>query len=439
MPYETNTFASGSGLLQSLATFLTANGWTQDANLDEGPTVGDGLSSGRRVHLSRAGLRANFKWFGGALARYANATATDKNGTFGGGSNYTDYMIGLNVSTGAYQSGDTWDKQGGSGATAAPTVVANALSTLALGVGGSGYLQAPIVVFSGTWTTQPTATATISGGIVTGYTITNAGTGITGTLYAHVVSADHPGTLETASANPSKPVSVELRGNGAVLSGTYHFFVQTSPDTVWIALEVSAGVFRHFGFGTLSKQGSYTGGEWFAGPQSSQAAISSIFKPAFETRITEASVCSFARVSGVDGFTGWLGHVYDSFSRGSNCTGKGLAHGLTDVLGNSFNQFPVFGGYSVNIATNRVGLKYLSRNLLNTQAALLPFYLYCERTKGVDFSLLGTVGSAYYINMQNYTKAQLVTIGANSFRVFPFSVIADSAAGNYFDGIAVKV
>jgi autotransporter-associated beta strand protein len=84
---------------------------------------------------------------------------------------------------------------GGSGYTAPPTVTitdgggSGATATATLGVtvqtftitnGGSGYLTAPTVTISGSGTsgaTTATATATITGGVVTAITITNPGTG----------------------------------------------------------------------------------------------------------------------------------------------------------------------------------------------------------------------------------------------------------------------
>jgi hypothetical protein len=437
MPYETNAFTSGSGLLSSHATFLVANGWTQDANLVEG--------SGRRAHFSKGGHRLNFRAYENE-ARYASSSTSSKDGPHSWFSaNYTDYMLCMNASTGTYASGETWDKQGGSGALATPTVAGGALTALAVpgGGGGAGYQQTPQVVFSGTWTTPPVAHAVLTSGAVTSYVIDDAGTGITGQLIVAVISKDHPGSIEGSNSNPSKPISVEARGNGSVLAGTYHFFAQASPDTVWIALEISAGVFRHFGFGTLDKTGAgtYTGGEWFCGPQRSNSSIIANPPMNFEARGDQNYVNCYARVSGLDGFTGWLGSVADSHATNPSATGKGLAHGMVDPTGGSefYRKLPLYGGYSGNLNFNFVGHKYLSRSLLNTVGVELPFHFWAERSYLTDFSFLGCVGHANYQNMSEYEKAQLVTIGGNDFRVFPFNVKAATAAGGWFDGIGLLV
>ena len=65
-------------------------------------------------------------------------------------------------------------------ATATATVTGGVITALTLVGGGSGFTTAPLITFtlSGS-TTQATATATIVNGVVTGFTITNGGSGYT--------------------------------------------------------------------------------------------------------------------------------------------------------------------------------------------------------------------------------------------------------------------
>lgn len=51
----------------------------------------------------------------------------------------------------------------------------------------------------------------------------------------------------------------------------YWFFSGTSPDYVYASVQVASGDFRHFGFGTVDKLGTYTGGEFAFGQRFSTA------------------------------------------------------------------------------------------------------------------------------------------------------------------------
>ena len=45
----------------------------------------------------------------------------------------------------------------------------------------------------------------------------------------------------------------------------YHFFAYTNPHNIHVVLEFSPGLFRHFGFGTIAKTGTWLGGQWCGG------------------------------------------------------------------------------------------------------------------------------------------------------------------------------
>lgn len=71
------------------------------------------------------------------------------------------------------------------------------VASASVGAGGTGYTSAPTVTLSGGGGTGATATATVSGGAVTGITITSGGSGYTS---APTVSFGGPGTGATATA-----------------------------------------------------------------------------------------------------------------------------------------------------------------------------------------------------------------------------------------------
>jgi len=52
-------------------------------------------------------------------------------------------------------------------------------------------------------------------------------------------------------------------GNGSFTA--YHFFAHTNPYCIYIVLEFSPGLYRHFGFGKINKVGTWTGGAFVYG------------------------------------------------------------------------------------------------------------------------------------------------------------------------------
>ena len=65
----------------------------------------------------------------------------------------------------------------GSGATATATLSGTGVASIAVGAGGTGYINPPGVTITSASGTGATATASVSGGVVVGINVTNAGTG----------------------------------------------------------------------------------------------------------------------------------------------------------------------------------------------------------------------------------------------------------------------
>lgn len=84
---------------------------------------------------------------------------------------------------------DSIELRGGSGGTGTATLSGDAVTSIAVGAGGTGYTSAPAVTLTGGGGTGATATATVSGGAITGFTVTNGGTGYTSAPTVNVGSA----------------------------------------------------------------------------------------------------------------------------------------------------------------------------------------------------------------------------------------------------------
>jgi hypothetical protein len=97
--YETGISSSPTDLLQTLVSFLSAQGWTTDQSAASG--------SGWRAHLHKAGLYVNMRAAMNELIWPENGTYHDALHSSTGG-----YGIGLYLGDG-YDSGDGWHEQSG--------------------------------------------------------------------------------------------------------------------------------------------------------------------------------------------------------------------------------------------------------------------------------------------------------------------------------------
>lgn len=80
-----------------------------------------------------------------------------------------------------------------------PTIaVGNSLASVSVTNGGSGYVTAPTIGFTGGSGTGATATATVSGGAITAINITNAGTGYTSAPTVTITGGSGTGGAATA-------------------------------------------------------------------------------------------------------------------------------------------------------------------------------------------------------------------------------------------------
>lgn len=114
-------------------------------------------------------------------------------------------------------------------ATGTATRTGNAVSSVAVNVGGSGYTSAPAVSFTGGGGTGATATATVVNGVVTAITVTAGGTGYT-TDPAVVIAAPNEGTVALGSMTSASPVFNFVR----YLSEGSNYDASFKPDRTFI-------------------------------------------------------------------------------------------------------------------------------------------------------------------------------------------------------------
>lgn len=98
-------------------------------------------------------------------------------------------------------------------ATGTAVLTAQALTSITLGVGGSGYTGAPTVIIFGGGGSGATATATYSAGSITGFVVTNGGSGYTSVPQVIVIGGGPAGVLAKLWPFPRAMASDNLQSS----------------------------------------------------------------------------------------------------------------------------------------------------------------------------------------------------------------------------------
>lgn len=319
MAYETGSATGVNDLVNKLATFIEANGWTRDSLGDEG--------TGRRYHAHNGSVYVNIRSF--------NSEAVTTN--IQNGSNSTlSHSVAFNVGSG-YSGASAWYNQAG--------------------------------------TPQNSS-------------------GVKSTSGIHLVTGAIP---------------------------AYHFFAHNSGDSIFVVVEYASGVYQRFGFGTLDKYGTYTGGEYMVGTNRGHGTTTSQLADIGFFRGATSVIPAFVNVD-VDAESGWHYNVAASY-------------GAT--------RRPIVE-YTIHKTISRTG-----RVMPNTHNGLLvkdPVIACVERSTTSDgiFSPIGELPGVFYTSLANLVPGQQVTFGSEDYRVFPFlskaatpaAVVSGVSTG--WDGFAVK-
>lgn len=227
---------------------------------------------------------------------------------------------------------------------------------------------------------------------------------------------DHPGSAynDTLTATTSGMIANQMAGPYAA----YYFF--ESDTYLHVVINTSNGIIRHFGFGEISKSGTYTGGEYCFAHYWNQTggvidsytsnghllpfdgtAYNAITLKGF-TLYAQTSASPPAALPGQTAGTKWYTH-----STGANTDGDGAAVGYLEMSG-------VRGGYNQELLA-------LGASALNGFTPLCPIYVTRVLTAPApdEHHLMGTVPDVRCVNVVGATTAQEVVIGSDPWVFFP--------------------
>lgn len=213
-------------------------------------------------------------------------------------------------------------------------------------------------------------------------------------------------------------------GNGPY---TYWFFEQ---DTyLHVVVEVSTDIYRHFGFGSIVKTGDWTGGEYVYGQEKVGLGVHRTdetvgLSGAQSQSGLKAATLHMEGLPGQGASEKW-GQVWGTANARPNDTAgeaKGLVHG------------GVGAGPNARIFGDLGGLPTTSALL-----GLYPIELYYMNLSTNFVYYLGYQPDVRIMDMEFFAPAQTITIGSDTWYVFPFSQKATSGGdGSYYAALAYR-
>ena len=211
----------------------------------------------------------------------------------------------------------------------------------------------------------------------------------------------------------------------------YHFFAYTNPHNIHVVLEFTPGIFRHFGFGTIVKTGTWLGGQWCAGHlwnwlgSTPFNVYGSPYSGAHSMFIDGASLPGSTYTSTAANNAQGTLHVeglpgQDAASK----WGIGVTPALaTDKIyndrdGNS--RIRLSGGCRQGPALAMYG-PYLP-DLSNGFIPIIPMEIFhCRGLSAVDgWYYLGRVHNVGHIHLHGIDVGQELTIGPDTYKCFPY-------------------
>lgn len=213
-------------------------------------------------------------------------------------------------------------------------------------------------------------------------------------------------------------------------TNNYWFF--ESDTYLHAVVEVTSGVFAHFGMGILSKFGdNWTGGEYAYGVKqgslvASNGAIDAAGSYLLDGLTSNSNVAFMAslKMSGIpnQGASTW-----------------GVVGGAITTPGNDRGgsaRSKVYGGYRANTMARAFGRIGSS----NAQGLVPGYPITCfAQTSTSDLYYLGSMPDVRGINMQYYVAGDEVTIGGDTWVIFPSRQKSEfNTAGSKYQGIMYK-
>lgn len=225
-----------------------------------------------------------------------------------------------------------------------------------------------------------------------------------------------PGAAAAAFARP-RPIQGPHVGYWLFNGG----YAGTGP-CVHVVVEVVNGVFIHFSFGELEKQGSYTGGQYVTGSHQHPSSV-------FAVDNTNNGL----PWTGINGSSQYAGHVR---------VPTALGHGAFSYANQNTGQVITPGSWASNLTNTEYGLELADHcyNTFNNRAPLIPIEVYASDAPNpiTRWIPLGNVAGVASANTRNLDPKQIVLSDWQVFPVFEKNGAGTTYVNGRYFGLAYK-
>jgi len=240
---------------------------------------------------------------------------------------------------------------------------------------------------------------------------------------------------DSGNGNTSTPDRV-VDGIGAGPFVQHTFMSGSAPDYTHVIIEESSGVFRHFSFGELDKVGTWTGGEYVVGHKWVENGSADDDFMNTSHSILWDGLYTFDNDE--------CGTVHVESLPDQVASGKwGVIYGNRTGAGNdtaAVARVDLVGGVRDGPLTT---LGSVPASSINGFVPLIPIPIFYKNVTPApdDWRLLGFVPDARVINITNFNPGDEITVGGDTWKVFPWvrkRFLQDNTQESGNAGIAYK-
>jgi len=218
---------------------------------------------------------------------------------------------------------------------------------------------------------------------------------------------DDSGNIAAATGAISTGRRINVLTNGPYIN--HHFFA--SGDYVYAAIQISTGIWRHFGCGKVTKLGNWVGGEFLFGTYwhviSVNSPLSVLHTTVCDVACTDNTIAACMHLEGMpgQGGTGKWGVFCDSATSGNDDA--------------SVARVPLIGGGRGGIYPNALCYYQLSAAQGLIPLAPIPAIYHRRGTSPQHIHILGFLPDFRQLNIGRFAPEQEVIVGPDTWIIFP--------------------